>query len=108
MQPVLLNKKLNRFVPFAHGFRPFFLLAGWFALVGIGAWMWMYTSGWGPLPGLPANWHGHEMHGFVLPRSPFHATAVLLDRRRGFGGVPLVVLTLAWLPDVSVSLSPAC
>ena len=101
MQPALLNKKLNRFVPFAYGFRPFFLLAGWFALVGIGAWMWMYYSGWGPLPGLPAQlWHGHEMlYGFVPAAiAGFMLTAVpSWTGSRGFGGAPLVLLTLAWL-----------
>lgn len=101
MQPALLNQKLNRFVPFAYGFRPFFLLAGWFALVGIGAWMWMYASGRNPLPGLPAQlWHGHEMlYGFVPAAiAGFMLTAVPgWTGSRGFGGAPLVLLTLAWL-----------
>jgi uncharacterized protein involved in response to NO len=54
MQPALPNQELDRFVPFAYGFRPFFLLAGWFALLGIGAWMMMYVSGISPLPSLRA------------------------------------------------------
>ncbi|HLF32079.1 MAG TPA: NnrS family protein, partial [Xanthomonadales bacterium] len=101
MQPASPKIQTGRFVPFAFGFRPFFLLAGWSALLGIGAWMWMYGSGRGPLPGLPPQlWHGHEMlHGFVPAAiAGFMLTAVPgWTGSRGFGGPPLLLLTIAWL-----------
>jgi uncharacterized protein involved in response to NO len=90
-----------RFVPFAYGFRPFFLLAGWFAVLGIGAWLWLYASGpaWsGALPA--AQWHAHEMlFGFILAAiAGFMLTAVpSWTSGRGFSGWLLALLTAAWL-----------
>lgn len=89
------------FVLFAYGFRPFFLLAGWFAMIGIGLWMWLYSSGtaWlGTLP--PSLWHAHEMlFGFIVAAiAGFMLTAVpSWTSSRGFGGRPLVLLTVAWV-----------
>lgn len=92
----------RRLVPFAYGFRPFFLLAGWFALIGIGAWLWVYatasTWGGGLLPA--SQWHAHEMmYGFIVAAiAGFMLTAVpSWTGSRGFGGWPLVLLTAAWL-----------
>ena len=90
-----------RFVPFAYGFRPFFLLAGWFALLGMGAWLWLYDSARAWPAGLPiAQWHGHEMmFGFIVAAiAGFMLTAVpSWTGTRGFGGWPLVLLTGIWL-----------
>lgn len=86
---------------FSYGFRPFFLLAGWFAVIGLGGWLWVYDSGadWsGALPVM--QWHGHEMlFGFVTAAiAGFMLTAVpSWTGTRGFGGWPLVMLTLIWL-----------
>jgi uncharacterized protein involved in response to NO len=90
-----------RFVPFAYGFRPFFLAAGLFALIAIAAWVWIYASGSAPLGALPPFlWHGHEMlFGFICAAiAGFLLTAVpSWTGSRGFAGGPLVVLTLLWL-----------
>ncbi|MEJ8566034.1 NnrS family protein [Elongatibacter sediminis] len=88
-------------VLFSYGFRPFFMLAGWFALVGIGAWLWLYTGGFAWAPGLPTSqWHAHEMlFGFVVSAiAGFMLTAVpSWTSSRGFAGWPLVVLTVLWV-----------
>ena len=48
---------------FSVGFRPFFLGASLFAVVGMVLWMAMYIGGWVPrLSGIsPVHWHAHEM-----------------------------------------------
>ena len=90
-----------RFVPFAYGFRPFFLGAGLFAVIGIAAWVWIFLSGSAPLGELPPFlWHGHEMlYGFICAAiAGFLLTAVpSWTGSRGFAGTPLMVLTLLWL-----------
>lgn len=49
------------------GFRPFFLLAGFYACAPLAAWLMIYAGGPSFLSGWPAaTWHGHEMlYGFV-------------------------------------------
>ncbi|MGE0582735.1 MAG: NnrS family protein [Steroidobacteraceae bacterium] len=90
-----------RFVPFAYGFRPFFLAAGVFAVIAIAAWVWIFAGGGAPLGTLPPFlWHGHEMlFGFIgAAIAGFLLTAVpSWTGSRGFAGTPLVVLTLLWL-----------
>lgn len=91
----------SRFVPFAYGFRPFFLVAGWFAIIAIVAWVWMFATAAAPLGELPPYlWHGHEMlYGFIAAAiAGFLLTAVpSWTGTRGFAGTPLVVLTVLWL-----------
>ena len=86
---------------FDYGFRPFFLLAGWFALLSVPAWLWLYRTGGTPLPGLPPQlWHGHEMlFGFVgAAIAGFMLTAVpSWTGSRGFAGRPLLALAATWL-----------
>ncbi|HET6566263.1 MAG TPA: NnrS family protein, partial [Xanthomonadales bacterium] len=88
-------------VLFAYGFRPFFLLAGWFAAVAIPLWAWWFASGHTWAGGLATSqWHAHEMlYGFVTAAiAGFMLTAVpSWTGTRGFGGWPLVWLALAWL-----------
>lgn len=95
------NKKPASWVPFAYGFRPFFLLAGLYAVGSILAWLWMYQSGSGAVPGLlPQHWHGHEMiFGFMgAAIAGFLLTAVpSWTGSRGFAGWPLVALVILWL-----------
>jgi uncharacterized protein involved in response to NO len=90
-----------RFVPFAYGFRPFFLAAGWYALIAIAVWAPLYSLGLSPFGSLPPYlWHGHEMlFGFVTAAiAGFMLTAVpSWTGDRGFAGWPLVVLTIVWL-----------
>jgi uncharacterized protein involved in response to NO len=91
----------NSFALFAYGFRPFFLLAGWYAIVSVLLWLWLYHTGTSLLPGLPPQlWHGHEMlFGFVAAAiAGFMLTAVpSWTGSRGFAGLPLVVLVVIWI-----------
>jgi len=91
----------NRLTPFAYGFRPFFLLAGVYAAVGMSAWLWIYVTGSLPLRSLPPQlWHSHEMlFGFIgAAVAGFVLTAVpSWTGSRGFAGAPLIALTILWL-----------
>lgn len=91
----------SAWVPFAYGFRPFFLLAGVYAVVSILAWLWVLRSGSWPLVSLPPQyWHGHEMiFGFIgAAIAGFLLTAVpSWTGQRGFAGPVLIVLTMLWL-----------
>lgn len=91
----------KRLVPFAYGFRPFFLLAGVFAAVSVSAWLWMYGAGAVADPRMPPQfWHGHEMiFGFIgAAMAGFLLTAVpSWTGNRGFSGTPLILVTVAWL-----------
>ena len=86
---------------FAYGFRPFFLAAGVYALLGLIAWLWMYATGVHPLPSQPAQfWHAHEMlYGFIgAAIAGFLLTAVpSWTSARGFAGMPLILLAALWL-----------
>ena len=78
-----------------------FMACGLIALVGIPAWVWVYTAQlplWGALP--PLLWHAHEMlFGFALAAiAGFLLTAVpSWTGQRGAGGLPLVLLSSVWL-----------
>ena len=92
---------LRRFALFDYAFRPFFLLAGVYALVSVPLWLWVYAQGVTPISGLaPQFWHGHEMiYGFVAAAiAGFLLTAVpSWTGARGFGGRPLIFLTVLWM-----------
>ncbi|HPE59477.1 MAG TPA: NnrS family protein [Thiolinea sp.] len=84
------------------GFRPFFLGAGAFAVVGMALWMAMYGFGWtGLSPAyLGVFWHGHEM---VFGYAVAVAAGFLLTAIRNWTGLqtvhqwPLMVLAGLWL-----------
>lgn len=81
---------------FSHGFRPFFLFAGIWAVLAMLVWI-AALHGTGPPDGpLPiARWHAHEMiAGFIgAAIAGFLLTAVPnWTGRRGYGGAPLVLL----------------
>ena len=90
----------KRWIPFAYGFRPFFLLAGVYAAVGMSVWLWMYITGSSSLRSLPPQlWHSHEMlFGFIgAAVAGFVLTAVpSWTGSRGFAGAPLVALVILW------------
>ena len=92
---------MARLVPFAYGFRPFFLAAGWYALLALGAWLLLYRAGAAPFGQMPAFlWHAHEMlFGFVAAAiGGFMLTAVpSWTGSRGYAGLPLILLFGAWL-----------
>jgi uncharacterized protein involved in response to NO len=84
----------------AAGFRPFFLLAGGYAVIAIAAWVTGHVFG-SPLPSSwpAAWWHGHEMvFGFTAAVvAGFLLTAVpKWTGRPALSGLPLGALTLAW------------
>jgi uncharacterized protein involved in response to NO len=86
---------------FAHGFRPFFLMAGIVAPAGVGLWA-LALAGVaipdGPLPML--RWHAHELlAGFVgAAMVGFLMTAIPnWTGRRGYSGAPLVVIAALFL-----------
>lgn len=86
---------------FAHGFRPFFLMAGFVAPVAIGLWALTLagiTLPEGPLP--PMRWHAHEaLGGFVAAAMiGFLMTAIPnWTGRRGYSGAPLVIVAALFL-----------
>lgn len=91
---------VRRFALFDYGFRPFFLLAGVYAVAIVPIWLYFYAhspSTFGSLP--PMYWHSHEMlYGFVgAAIAGFLLTAVpSWTGARGFGGRPLHLLVAAW------------
>ncbi|WP_372623112.1 NnrS family protein [Falsiroseomonas sp.] len=103
---------------FAHGFRPFFLMAAVVAPVAVGVWA-LALAGLtlpdGPLP--PMRWHAHELlAGFVAAAMiGFLMTAIPnWTGRRGYSGPPLIVLAslflaarFAMLPGSPVPISVA-
>lgn len=85
----------------AYGFRPFFLLAGLYAVVAITAWLWMFSGGTPFVTTLlPQFWHGHEMiFGFVAAAvAGFLLTAVpSWTGQRSIAGARLALLAALWL-----------
>lgn len=84
---------------FAAGFRPFFLLAGLWAVVAMALWLTVWFGGAGAWPAIPpALWHGHEMvFGFGgAAVGGFLLTAVPNWTGASIAGRPVALLTLAW------------
>jgi uncharacterized protein involved in response to NO len=110
-----MQQRAPRFVPFAYGFRPFFLAALAYGALAIVVWMVIRARGVMPLPGMPPQlWHAHEMlFGFIgAAIAGFLLTAVpSWTNARGFAGWPLVALFSTWLAGrvafaFAASLSP--
>ena len=104
--------------PFRQGLRPFFLLAGLWAVLVIVVWLAaLHGTGLplGPLP--PARWHGHEMLAGVIGAaiSGFLLTAIPnWTGGAAYRGLPLVLVTalfllarLVLLPGSPVPAGPA-
>ena len=95
------RRRAGGFALFAHGFRPFLLPAGTWAVLGIG--LWVAALAGVPLPEGPlsaARWHAHEMlAGFVgAALGGFLLTAVPnWTGRRGYAGPPLLGLVALYL-----------
>mgnify|MGYP001600347784 FL=1 len=91
-----------RFVPFAYGFRPFFLLAGIDAIANIAVWLLVYLKPdlWPEQAIAAMHWHAHEMiFGFIAAAiAGFLLTAVPgWTGRSPYAGMPLVGLSALWL-----------
>ena len=92
----------HQFVLFACGFRPFFLLAGFDALINMAIWLAAYHDpGFWPIRAFPAMyWHAHEMlFGFAgAAIAGFLLTAVPgWTGRPSYSGVRLISLIALWL-----------
>ena len=91
----------SKFALFNYGFRPFFLLAGLYAVIAMVIWLIILFSGTWPDSDLPPHlWHGHEMlFGFVAAAiAGFLLTAVpSWTGQRGFSGLPLIFLVTVWI-----------
>jgi len=99
-QKPFINKTI---IPlFNLGFRPFFLLAGFYAVLSILIWSLVYSTSFElPLQSIPGyQWHAHEMiygyclaviAGFLLTASKNWTGIQTLN------GIPLLLLTLLWL-----------
>ena len=106
---VMRGPARSRLALFSYGFRPFFLLAGMYALVPIGTIYWAMTTGLWPEDALPLFvWHGHEMlFGFAAAAiAGFLLTAVpTWTGTRAVSGIPLIGLVVLWLAG-RAALSP--
>jgi uncharacterized protein involved in response to NO len=96
-----VNHSTSNFALFNYGFRPFFLLAGLYAVIVIAVWSTVLMTGrWPDSTVPPYLWHAHEMlFGFVgAAIAGFLLTAVpSWTGERGFSGTPLMMLTLVWI-----------
>jgi len=83
------------------GFRPFFMMASLFAVIGMGVWSLIYFNPTQLSPGMPTiTWHAHEMiYGYAMAV----VTGFLLTAIRNWTGVqtlnglPLLLLAGLWL-----------
>jgi uncharacterized protein involved in response to NO len=93
---------MPRLVPFAYGFRPFFLLAGLDAIANMAVWLFVYfrPENWPQTALAPMYWHAHEMlFGFIAAAiGGFLLTAVPgWTGRASYSGAPLIALSGLWL-----------
>lgn len=100
----------RRMALFAYGFRPFFLLAGLFAVGSVSWWLVALPDTAGIVQRDAAlAWHRHEMLFGFLPAAVagFMLTAVpSWTGRRGYAGWPLAGLAAVWLA-ARVAMLPA-
>lgn len=94
----------------SYGFRPFFLLAGIWAVLAMALWVAALTLGW-PIGGTygPVNWHAHEMvFGYTAAAlAGFMLTAIPnWTGRLPVSGLPLLCLVLVWLAGRLAMLFP--
>ena len=94
-------EKVGRFALLYLGFRPFFLGAGLWAVIGVLLWLGIYALGWRlPLAGLsPTLWHAHEMvFGYaVAVIAGFLLTSVKnWTNQQTWNGARLAALVLLW------------
>ncbi len=112
-----MTSRLTAFL--SYGFRPFFLFAGLYAVLGLAAWLaWIGLNAQVPSMGTdfpPFQWHAHEMlfgyttaafAGFLLTAAPGWT------RREPVSGGPLALLAAAWVSGraavwLSAYLAPA-
>lgn len=94
----------------SYGFRPFFLLAGLWAVAAMALWVAALTLGW-PIGGSygPVNWHAHEMlFGYTSAAlAGFMLTAIPnWTGRLPVSGMPLLVLVVVWIAGRLALLFP--
>lgn len=98
------------FALFELGFRPFFLLAGMFAVLGMAAWLLLYRAGAVVVPYYGfVSWHAHEM---LFGYAAAVVAGFLLTAVKNWTGVqtirywPLALLVLLWLVGRLLPLIP--
>jgi uncharacterized protein involved in response to NO len=108
--PTALERRRNSSGPalLAYGFRPFFLLAGMWAALGILLWLPQYMGVF-VLPShfSPLDWHVHEMlYGYVAAAiAGFLLTAIPnWTGRLPVSGLPLATLAFLWVAGRAVIL----
>lgn len=94
----------------SYGFRPFFLLAGCWAVLAMTLWVVALTLG-SSIGGRygPVNWHAHEMvFGYTTAvLAGFMLTAIPnWTGRLPVSGAPLLVLVIVWLAGRTTLLAP--
>ena len=115
-QPVQIRKPVPRGIAsagpaiLAYGFRPFFLLAGVFALIAMVVWIGALTGTWevGGSAG-PVNWHAHEMlFGYTSAAlAGFMLTAIPnWTGRLPVSGLPLLGVVAVWVAGRVVMAAP--
>ncbi|MCF6287825.1 MAG: NnrS family protein [Proteobacteria bacterium] len=90
------------FALFNLGFRPFFLVAGFFAIISMLIWLLVYTTGYQlPIQTIPAvMWHAHEM---IFAYSMAVIAGFLLTAAKNWTGMqtiygkPLILLVAIWI-----------
>ena len=96
-----MKSSFSKFALFNYGFRPFFLLAGLYAVIAMLIWLMIHMTGFWPIDSATSYlWHAHEMlFGFVgAAIAGFLLTAVpSWTGQRGFCGWPLIILVMVWL-----------
>ncbi|MCL5060133.1 MAG: NnrS family protein [Candidatus Thermoplasmatota archaeon] len=100
---------LTGWAPFALGFRPFFLSAGFYAVLMMALWLLVLRGGLDIENLSPPVWHGHEMlFGFAMAV----IAGFLLTAAQNWTGIrtpsgpPLAALFLLWLAGRLVFLIP--
>jgi len=100
----------KKWAPLALGFRPFFLLGIWFAVLLMIASLAVFAAGIGPYNYFtPSLWHGHEM---VFGYATAVIAGFLLTAARNWTGLPtpsgtsLALLVLLWLAPRLLSAMP--
>lgn len=100
----------QRLVPFAYGFRPFFLAVLAFAPLTVGMWLWIRASGSLPLREVPPQlWHGHEMIFGIVAASIAGFLLTAVPNWTGTSaakGPQLVALFIVWL-GARMAFAPA-
>jgi len=104
------NPELNRFALWNLGFRPFYLLAGFFAAFSVLGWIAQFAGWLGSRVYLgDPRWHAHEMifgYAFAVLVGFLFTAARNWTNRPTPTGMPLAAIALLWLAGRVLVLTP--